>query len=181
MKRAKKIKQQLSQRRASLKQPLPKQLPSNSCNRFEIHSRFHPCVILVLITDTMPMHHSFLQVFNMLVGPLAILACGILLLVLSDDHHARALYSRLVDPIIGCLLFLSYFIMLFVPGTRSRLLPIKILSARLSAREVMHLVLQAKPDGLNSDKIETTLLETVGNLDVHELPHEDALCVRSPV
>jgi hypothetical protein len=181
MKRAKKIKRQLSQRRASLKQPLPKQLSSNSCNRFESHSHFHLCVILVLITDSMPIHHSFLQVFNMLVGPLAILACGILLLVLSEDHHVRALYSRLVDPIIGCLLFLSYFIMLFAPGTRSRLVAAWTLSARLSAREVMHLVLQAKPGGLNSDQIETTLLESVGDLDVHERTDDDPLCFRSPV
>ncbi len=36
MKRAKKIKRQLDQRRPSLKQPLPKQLLSNSCNFFDV-------------------------------------------------------------------------------------------------------------------------------------------------
>jgi len=52
----------------------------------------------------------------MLLGPLAILACGILLLMLSEKHHVRVIYSRLVDPIICCLLFLSYLFMISVPS-----------------------------------------------------------------
>lgn len=74
--------------------------------------------ILVLITDTLPIHHSFLQILNMLLGPLALFTCGVLLLVLSDTHHVRVIYSRLVDPIICCWLFLSYLLMIFVPSRR---------------------------------------------------------------
>ena len=72
--------------------------------------------LLVLITDTLPIHHSFLQVLNMLLGPLVILACGILLIMLSEKHHVRVIYSRLVDPIICCFLFLSYLLMICVPS-----------------------------------------------------------------
>jgi hypothetical protein len=81
-------------------------------NDFPIHIRF----ILVLITDTLSTRHSFLQVLNMLLGPLAILTCGILLLVLSEKHHVRVIYSRLVDPIICCFLFLSYLFMISIPS-----------------------------------------------------------------
>ena len=181
MKHAQKIKRQLEGRRPSLNEPLPKRLLSNSCNRFESDFQVHRCVILVLITDTLPIQHSFLQVFNMLVGPLAILACGILLLVLSEDHHVRALYSRLVDPTIGCLLFISYFIMLFVPSTSPKFFAAWIHSARLSAREVIHLVLQAKPGGLNSDQIETALLESVRVLDMNEPTDGDPCYLRNSV
>ena len=70
----------------------------------------------VLITDTLPVHHSLLQVLNMLLGPLAIITCGILLIMLSEKYHVRVIYTRLVDPIICCCLFLSYLLMIFVPS-----------------------------------------------------------------
>ncbi|CAF0959064.1 unnamed protein product [Adineta steineri] len=128
---------QLRQRRPSLHQPLPKKLLSDS----------------LLITDTLPIQHSFLQVLNMLLGPLAILACGILLIMLSEKHQVRVMYSRLVDPIICCFLFLSYLIMISVP-----------------IRDVIHLVLQAKPYGLKSDDIETSVIASVpGVVKLHEL------------
>lgn len=72
--------------------------------------------ILVLIIDTLSINHSFLQVLNMLLGPLVILTCGILLIVLSEKHHVRVIYSRLVDPIICCFLFLSYLFMIAIPS-----------------------------------------------------------------
>ena len=74
------------------------------------------CNILVLITDTLSINYSYLQVLNMLFGPLAILTCGILLVVLSEQHNVLLLFSRLVDPIICCFLFLSYLVMLSVPS-----------------------------------------------------------------
>ena len=71
----------------------------------------------MLVIDTLPMRHSFHQVLNMLLGPLALLVCGTLLVMLSEKNDVLDLYSRLVDPIICCLLFLSYMIMLAVPST----------------------------------------------------------------
>lgn len=120
MKRSRKLNQQLEQRRPSLKQPIPKKLLSNSrINSSSLTYANSLFSILVLIMDTLPISHSFLQILNMLLGPLAILGCGILLLVLSDTHHIRAIYSRLVDPIICCLLFLSYLLMIFVPSMQN--------------------------------------------------------------
>jgi len=116
--------------------------------------------ILVLITDTLPIQHSFLQVLNMLLGPLAILTCGILLIVLSEKHHFRVIYSRLVDPIICCILFLSYLFMISVP-CMIRILILLFNFFLILVREVTHLVLQAKPTGLKSDEIETTVLASV--------------------
>jgi hypothetical protein len=52
----------------------------------------------------------------MLLGPLVILACGILLIVLPEKHHVRVIYTRLIDPIICCFLFLSYLLMISVPS-----------------------------------------------------------------
>jgi hypothetical protein len=74
--------------------------------------------ISVLISDTLPIHHSYLQVLNMLLGPLVILTCGILLIVLSEKRHVRMVYTRLVDPIICCFLFLSYLLMISIPGNK---------------------------------------------------------------
>lgn len=72
--------------------------------------------LVVLITDTLSIRHSYLQVLNMLLGPLVILTCGILLIVLSEKPHVRVIYSRLVDPIICCFLFLSYIFMISIPS-----------------------------------------------------------------
>ncbi|CAF2770421.1 unnamed protein product [Rotaria sp. Silwood2] len=136
VKRSRKFNKQLEQRRTNLNHRLPKK----SCSKS------------LLITDTLPAHHSFLQVFNMLLGPIAILACGILLIMLSEKYHVRVIYSRLVDPIICCFLFLSYLFMIAVP-----------------IRDVIHLVLQAKPNDLNSDEIETTIMTSIpGVLRIHE-------------
>ncbi|CAM4740320.1 unnamed protein product [Rotaria magnacalcarata] len=136
IKRARKLKQQLKHSKQHLQHPLPKKLFSKS----------------LLISDTLSTHHSFLQVLNMLLGPLAILACGILLIMLSEAYHVRVIYTRLVDPIIGCFLFLSYFLMICVP-----------------IREVIHLVLQAKPNGLKSDEIESAIIESIpGVTKIHE-------------
>ncbi|CAF3591783.1 unnamed protein product [Rotaria sordida] len=136
LKRSRKFNKQLKQRQVNLQQSLPNKSLSKS----------------LLITDTLPVHHSYLQVFNMLLGPLAILACGILLIMLSEKYHVRVLYSRLVDPIICCILFLSYLFMIFEP-----------------IRDVMHLVLQAKPHDLNSDEIETTLMTSIPGVSrIHE-------------
>lgn len=136
VKRSRKLQQAIKQRRPSLPQSLPKHLSKS-----------------LLITDTLPIHHSFLQVLNMLLGPLAIFTCGILLVMLGEVHHVRLIYTRLVDPSICCLLFISYIIMIYIP-----------------VRDVMHLVLQAKPSGLKSDEIEKRLVETIsGIVGVHEL------------
>jgi hypothetical protein len=81
-----------------------------------IHSKACIYFILVLITDTLPIHHSYLQVLNMLLGPLVILTCGILLIVLSEKHNVRVIYSRLVDPITCSFLFLSYLFMISIPS-----------------------------------------------------------------
>lgn len=81
-------------------------------NKFSINISF----IIVLITDTLSIRHSYLQVLNMLLGPIVILICGILLIVLSENHHVRVTYSRLVDPIICCFLFLSYLFMISTPS-----------------------------------------------------------------
>ncbi|CAF0998217.1 unnamed protein product [Adineta steineri] len=137
IKRSIKIEKQLKQRRSSLKQPLPKKLLSKS----------------LLITDTLSTRHSYLQVLNMLLGPIAILTCGILLVMLSDKHDVLVLLSRLVDPIICCFLFLSYLFMIFIP-----------------IRHVMHLVLQANPCNLKSDEVEKILCDSIsGILSIHEL------------
>lgn len=137
MKRKRKLQQQIKQRRPSLQQPLPKRLLSKS----------------LLITDTLPIQHSFFQVLNMLLGPLAIFTCGMLLVMLGEVHHVRLIYTRLVDPGICCLLFISYIIMIYIP-----------------IRDVMHLVLQAKPSGLKSDEIENRLIASIpGVIAVHEL------------
>lgn len=136
IKRTKEMTRQLTQRRPSLKQPLPKTNLSNS----------------LLITDTLPIRHSLFQIFNMLVGPLAILICGILLRKLSDQK-TRLMYMRLIDPLTCCILFLSCLLMIALP-----------------IREVMHLVLQAKPGGLKSDQLETKLIEMVpGVTKIHQL------------
>jgi len=52
----------------------------------------------------------------MLLGPLVILTCGILLIVLSEKHNVRVIYSRLVDPITCSFLFLSYLFMISIPS-----------------------------------------------------------------
>ncbi|CAF3580458.1 unnamed protein product [Rotaria sp. Silwood1] len=135
--RAIKMQRQLEQRRASLKQPISKRILSKS----------------LLITDTLSIHHSYLQVLNMLLGPLAILVCGILLVVLSEKHDVRVVYTRLIDPIIGSFLFISYLFMISVP-----------------MRHVMHLVLQANPCNLKSDEIENLLRDSVSGVSsMHEL------------
>ena len=72
--------------------------------------------ILVLITDTLSSRHSYMQVLNMLLGPLAILTCGILLVISSEKHHVLVLFRPLVDPIICCFLFLSYLLMISIPS-----------------------------------------------------------------
>ncbi|CAF1049568.1 unnamed protein product [Rotaria sp. Silwood1] len=132
-----KMQRQLEQRRASLKQPISKRILSKS----------------LLITDTLSIHHSYLQVLNMLLGPLAILVCGILLVVLSEKHDVRVVYTRLIDPIIGSFLFISYLFMISVP-----------------MRHVMHLVLQANPCNLKSDEIENLLRDSVSGVSsMHEL------------
>ncbi|CAF3055391.1 unnamed protein product [Rotaria sp. Silwood2] len=135
--RSMKMRRQLNQRRPSLKQPLPKKILSKS----------------LLITDTLSLHHSYLQVLNMLLGPIAILTCGILLVVLSEKHDIRVVFTRLVDPIIGSFLFLSYLLMIYIP-----------------MRHVMHLVLQANPCNLKSDQIENLLRDSVSGVSsIHEL------------
>ncbi|CAM4804974.1 unnamed protein product [Rotaria magnacalcarata] len=137
IKRSIKMNRQLKQRRPSLKQPLPKTLISKS----------------LLITDTLSVRHSYLQILNMLLGPLTILACGILLVLLSEKHDARVLFSRLVDPTICCFLFLSYLFMISTP-----------------MRDVMHLVLQANPCNLKVDQVENLLRDSVpGISSIHEL------------
>ncbi|CAM4919297.1 unnamed protein product [Rotaria socialis] len=137
IKRSIKMNRQLKQRRPSLKQPLPKTLISKS----------------LLITDTLSVRHSYLQILNMLLGPLTILACGILLVLLPEKHDARVLFSRLVDPTICCFLFLSYLFMISIP-----------------MRDVMHLVLQANPCNLKVDQVENLLRDSVpGISSIHEL------------
>ncbi|UJR09553.1 hypothetical protein I4U23_013789 [Adineta vaga] len=137
IKRSMKLDEQLKQRRSSLKQPLPRKLLSKS----------H------LITDTLSIHHSYLQVLNMLLGPVAILICGILLVMLSDKQHILILFSRLVDPIICCFLFISYLLMIFIP-----------------MRHVMHLVLQANPCNLKSTEVEKILCDSISGIaSIHEL------------
>jgi hypothetical protein len=124
------MKKQLKQRRPSLKQPLPKKLLSKSCMSSPIKCHRYFDFILVLITDTLPIHHSYLQVLNMLLGPLVILICGILLTVLSEKYQARVIYSRLVDPIICCFLFLSYLLIISIPSMMKELNLIRKISWR---------------------------------------------------
>ncbi|CAF1321650.1 unnamed protein product [Rotaria sordida] len=136
-KRSMKMHQYLKERRPSLKQPLPKKLLSKS----------------LLITDTLSVHHSYFQVLNMLLGPIAILTCGILLVFLSEKHDIRVVFTRLVDPIIGSFLFLSYLLMISIP-----------------MRHIMHLVLQANPCSLKSDEIENLLRDSISGISsIHEL------------
>lgn len=123
VKRSRKLQQAIKQRRPSLPQSLPKHL-SKSCTIKNIKIIFNHIDLRffsVLITDTLPIHHSFLQVLNMLLGPLAIFTCGILLVMLGEVHHVRLIYTRLVDPSICCLLFISYIIMIYIPGRFSKL------------------------------------------------------------
>lgn len=117
--------------------------------------------ILVLITDTLPVHHALLQVLSMLLGPIAILTCGVLLIMLSERNHVRVIYSRLVDPAIGCFLFISYLLIIFAPSEYELLWLNFQFFYILLVREVMQLVLQAKPNGLQSDEIETTIIQSV--------------------
>ncbi|CAF1529677.1 unnamed protein product, partial [Didymodactylos carnosus] len=109
-----------------------------------------------LITDTLPVGHSILQVLSMLLGPFVILIMGLLLIVLSvkpDYNKRRLIYGRLVDPIACVILFLFYLLMIIGP-----------------IKEIIHLVLQANPKGLKSDQIETTLKQAIpGILKIHEL------------
>lgn len=122
IRRAWKLQQRLKERRPSIPQPLPKKLLSKSCewtkkiyeNIIDIHRITRN--VLVLISDTLPLQHSFLQIFNMLIGPLALLTCGILLVTLSDNSTVLILYSRLVDPIICCILFISFCFMIVFPS-----------------------------------------------------------------
>jgi len=58
----------------------------------------------------------------MLLGPIVILICGILLIVFSERDHIRNVYSRLVDPIICCILFLIYLFVIFNPSRRTKVL-----------------------------------------------------------
>ncbi|UJR36563.1 hypothetical protein I4U23_029282 [Adineta vaga] len=136
MKRSKKFRKQLEQQRPNHQQPLPKKTSSKS----------------LLITDTLPIQHKFLQILNMLLGPLSILVCGILLVISPKDDCRVLAYSRRIDPLIGCFLFLSYLIMIAIP-----------------IRDVAHLVLQAKPYGMKSDDIEARVLAIPGVVGIHEL------------
>ncbi|CAF0941425.1 unnamed protein product [Adineta ricciae] len=136
IKRSIKFEKQLKQRRPSLKQPLPRKLLSKS----------H------LITDTLSIRHSYLQVLNMLLGPVAIFVCGILLVMLSDKQHIIISFTRLIDPIVCCSLFLSYILIIFIP-----------------MRHVMHLVLQANPCDLKAEQVEKILCDSVRIVSIHEL------------
>lgn len=122
VKRSIRIKKHLKQRRPSLKQPLPKDLVSKSCSyNFLVQKQTKKTFIsIVLITDTLPINQSYLQIFNMLLGPIVILICGILLIVFSERDHIRNVYSRLVDPIICCILFLIYLFVIFNPSRRTK-------------------------------------------------------------
>jgi hypothetical protein len=94
----------------------------------------------------------------MLLGPLAILTCGILLVTLSDRHHVVVFISRLVDPIICSFLFLSYVFMISMPSINIDKHFIGIL---FLVRDVVHLVLQANPCSLKSNEVERTLRDSV--------------------
>jgi len=99
----------------------------------------------------------------MLLGPLVILTCGILLIVLSEKHHVRVIYSRLVDPIICCFLFLSYLFMIAIPS----MIIIFEFNFRYDlfslVRDVVQLVLQANPCNLKFDQVEKILCDSVCN------------------
>jgi energy-converting hydrogenase Eha subunit C len=110
------------------------------------------------------MRHSFLQVLNMLLGPLTLLACGILLVMLSERHDVLVMYSRLVDPIISCCLFLSYLFMIVVPSKNTgndAFSHTLCQTCFLPVHDVMHLVLQANPAHLKSNEIERLLRDKV--------------------
>ena len=96
----------------------------------------------------------------MLLGPVVILICGILLIVLSEKPPVRVIYSRLVDPITCCFLFLSYLLMISIPSMSN--MEITFFSSPSSlVRDVMHLVLQANPCNMKLDQMETLLRESV--------------------